>query len=96
MPLRPIRPAYPPLVGDLAGRVVLLLFINERGKVDTHRVVESRPGDVFTEATVAPFVRETFAPGLITGVAVKSQLLVEVSFEPGSEAKVNILAEPPK
>lgn len=93
-PLKPIRPPYPAAAGNQAGKVVLLLFINEQGTVDNHRVMKSEPDGLFENAVVPPFIAERYAPGLITGQAVKSQLLVEVSFEPGTEARVSVLAEP--
>lgn len=95
-PLRPIRPNYPALFEDTAGQVVLLLFINEQGAVDTHRILKTEPPEIFDDAVVTAFVKERYAPGLITGYPVKSQLLVEVVFEPGSEPRTGILAEPPR
>lgn len=95
-PLKPIRPAYPPLVGDLAGRVVLLLLINERGTVDSHQVMKAEPGGIFEESVVTAFIGERYAPGLITGYPVKSQLLVEVIFEPGAEPRTGILLDLPR
>ena len=95
-PLKPIRPAYPPLVGDLAGNVVLLLLINERGRVDSHQVMKAEPGGIFEESVVTAFINERYAPGLITGYPVKSQLLVEVIFEPGAEPRTGILLDLPR
>ena len=95
-PLKPIRPAYPPFVGDLAGNVVLLLLINERGTVDSHQIVKAVPGGIFEESVVTAFINERFAPGLITGYPVKSQLLVEVTFEPGAEPRTGILLDMPR
>jgi protein TonB len=95
-PLKPIRPAYPPLVGDLAGNVVLLLLINERGTVDSHQIVKAAPGGIFEESVVTAFINERFAPGLITGYPVKSQLLVEVIFEPGAEPRTSVLVDLPR
>ena len=95
-PLKPIRPAYPPLVGDLAGNVVLLLLINERGTVDSHQIVKAAPGGIFEESVVTAFINERYAPGLITGYPVKSQLLVEVIFEPGAEPRTGILLDLPR
>jgi hypothetical protein len=95
-PLKPIRPAYPPLVGDLAGHVVLLLLINERGMVDSHQIVKAAPGGIFEESVVTAFINERYAPGLITGYPVKSQLLVEVIFEPGAEPRTSVLVDLPR
>lgn len=95
-PLRPIRPTYPPFTSDIAGRVVLLLLINEQGVVDTHRILKAEPADVFDNAVVEAFLNERYAPGLITGHPVKSQLLVEVFFEPGSAPRTGVLTDPPQ
>jgi outer membrane biosynthesis protein TonB len=95
-PLRPIRPDYPPLFGDVAGHVVLLLFINEQGGVDTYRIESAEPAQIFDDAVLRAFVKERYAPGLITGYPVKSQLLVEVSFQPGSEPVTGILLDSPR
>lgn len=95
-PLKPIRPAYPPFRGDLAGHVVLLMLINEQGTVDTYRIVKAEPAGIFDETVVTAFVKERYAPGLITGRAVKSQLLVEVVFEPGADPRTGVLLESPR
>lgn len=95
-PLRPIRPDYPPLFSDVAGHVVLLLFINEHGRVDTYRIESAEPAQIFDEAVLKAFVNERYAPGLITGYPVKSQLLVEVSFQPGSDPVTGILLDSPR
>jgi protein TonB len=90
-PLKPIRPIYPPEAENLPGQVILLLLINENGAVDTYRIIESQPPGIFDTAVTDAFVRERYAPGLITGYPVKSQLLVEVVFEPGSTPTTNVL-----
>ncbi|MBI5861491.1 MAG: TonB family protein [Rhodocyclales bacterium] len=93
-PLKPIRPNYPPEAENLRGQVMLLLLINERGTVDTYHIVESQPPGVFDDAVSDAFTREQYAPGLITGYPVKSQLLVDVTFEPGSAPTAIILPGP--
>lgn len=93
-PLRPIRPDYPPQANDVSGRVVLLLFINEKGTVDSHRILKAEPPRLFEDAVISAFVGERYAPGLILAQAVKSQLLLEVFFEYGTGARVNVLADP--
>lgn len=90
-PLRPIRPTYPPEAQNLPGQVVLLLLINERGAVDSYQIIESQPPGRFDAPVVEAFTHETYAPGLITGYPVKSQLLIEVVFEPGALPETNIL-----
>lgn len=90
-PLKPIRPIYPPEAENLPGQVMLLLLINESGAVDTYRIIESQPPGIFDSTVTDAFIRERYAPGLITGYPVKSQLLVEVVFEPGSTPTTNVL-----
>lgn len=94
-PLKPVRPAFPPFTSHISGRVVLLLFINELGGVDSHRIVASEPVDVFDASVAEAFLGARYAPGLITGHAVKSQLLVEVSFEPGEEPRTDFKTDAP-
>lgn len=92
-PLKPIQPVYPPNAGHLSGQVVLLLLINERGTVDSYQIIESQPPGRFDDPVIEAFTHETYAPGLITGYPVKSQLLVEVVFEPGALPEANILPD---
>lgn len=91
-PLHPILPQYPPAAGQIAGRVRLLLLINEQGGLDSYRVQEASPAGVFEEATITAFTLARYAPGLITNHAVRSQLLVEVVFEPGEAPRVGMPA----
>lgn len=90
-PLKPIYPAYPPEEENTQGHVMLLLLINEQGTVDSYQLMESQPAGRFDNAVIEAFTHETYAPGLITNYPVKSQLLVEVRFEPGSLPMTNIL-----
>lgn len=82
-PLKPIWPDYPREFETVRGRVVILLLINEEGMVDHHRIEGSDPAGVFEDAVIKAFTGAAYAPGLITGQKVKSQLLAEVFFEPG-------------
>lgn len=95
-PLKPIRPDYPPFTNSLSGRVVLLMFINQQGGVDSHRLLESTPRGIFDEEVLKSFVNERYAPGLISGFPVKSQLLVEVVFEPGRAPRTGLLLDAPQ
>ena len=73
-----------------------MLLINERGTVDSHQIMKAEPGGIFEESVVTAFIGERYAPGLITGYPVKSQLLVEVIFEPGAEPRTGILLDLPR
>ena len=90
-PLRPIRPEYPKEEENTAGQVMVVLMINEQGTVDSYQLMESQPPGRFDEAVIEAFAHETYAPGLIANYPVKSQLLVEIRFEPGSLPVANIL-----
>lgn len=95
-PLKPIRPDFPPLTNTLSGRVLLLMFINQQGGVDSHRILESTPRGTFDEEVLKSFANERYAPGLISGFPVKSQLLVEVVFEPGKAPRTGLLLDAPQ
>lgn len=69
-PLKPIRPDFPPLTNTLSGRVLLLMFINQQGGVDSHRILESTPRGTFDEEVLKSFANERYAPGLISGFPV--------------------------
>lgn len=82
-PLKPIWPEYPAAAGNVRGHVVILLLLNEQGEIDQYRITEAEPAGAFEASVIDAFTRAKYAPGLITGYPVKSQLLAEVSFEPG-------------
>jgi len=90
-PLKPIWPDYPASAQDLSGRVTILLLINEEGKVDQYRIQEAAPDGVFEPAVIRAFTEARYAPGMIAGMAVKSQLLAEVSFTPGAPPRMQLL-----
>ncbi len=76
--------------------MVLPLLINEQGKVDTYRILEAEPSGIFDNEVVAAFTHERYAPGLIASRPVRSQLLVEVVFEPGAIPQANVLTDFPR
>ncbi|MFY9328280.1 MAG: energy transducer TonB [Georgfuchsia sp.] len=93
-PLRPIWPVYPPELTEVRGKVLLLLFINEKGGIDDYKILESEPADQFDPSVIAAFTHAVFAPGSIADIPVKSQMLIEVNFEPGLAPQTAIRAEP--
>jgi protein TonB len=95
-PLHPIKPEYPPAAQAIAGRIVLVMLLNEKGGVDDYRIEASEPPGVFEDAAIQAFTRETYAPGMITGYPVKSQMLVEVRFEPGEAPQTTVLPALPQ
>jgi len=79
-PLLAVEPRYPAGGGGRAGRVVLNVFIHEDGHVDKVVLVS---GDArFGESAVRAFSNTLFSPGVRHGVAVRSQMLIEVTYRP--------------
>jgi len=81
---------YPDIVpegGEV--RIVLTLYINERGIVDRVQVEDSTVPTPFADAARRAFLLATFTPGRAHDQAVRSQVQVEVSFSavaPGADA----------
>lgn len=80
--LSDVDPSYPDAAGVREGRVVLRILVNERGIVDDVMVINAFPKGVFDEAAVSAFRSALFSPGRYLGVPVKSQLSIEVEFQP--------------
>ena len=81
-PLQDIEPEFPEAAGLQEGVVVLRLLINEAGVVDNVAVVRSNPQGLFENAATAAFATARFSPGMVLGLPVKSQLMIEVNFTP--------------
>ncbi|MGB8432984.1 MAG: TonB family protein [Burkholderiales bacterium] len=75
-----VDPAFPIGGPPTGGKARIRLFINERGFVDRVTVVESAASAKFGEAAADAFRKAQFEPGKLKGVAVKSQVLIEVDF----------------
>jgi TonB family protein len=81
-PIDEVQLEYPPEALGQSGTVVLRLFINERGTLDELEVVSAVPPGIFDAAARRDFSRIRFVPGTRLGVAVKSQLQIEVAYTP--------------
>lgn len=81
-PLEEINPEYPEAAGSIEGTVVLRLLINSTGGVDEVAVVSATPPGYFEASALAAFGKAKFSPGYFLGVAVKSQLFIEVGYTP--------------
>jgi hypothetical protein len=83
-PLEPVDVKYPESVAlqdvDREGGVVLRLLIDETGEVDQALVESSDLPSIFGETAASSFSQIRFSPGRVAAAAVKSQMLVEVSF----------------
>ena len=81
-PLEDIEPKYPDGADLRTGRVVLRLLIGDTGLVDDVAVVRAHPPGLFDASALEAFSKARFSPGMAGGVAVKSQITVEVEFVP--------------
>lgn len=81
-PLKEIEPEYPKEGNLQVGTVVLRLLINEQGIPDDVAVVRASPKGVFENAAITAFRAAKFSPGKFLGLAVKSQMTIEVEFTP--------------
>lgn len=81
-PLGDIEPVFPPEADLQEGVVTLRILISETGHVDNVAVVSSSPKGLFERAALNAFESAKFSPGIALGVAVKSQMTVEVNFTP--------------
>ena len=81
-PLGDIEPEYPEEGASRSGSVVLRILIGEKGQVDNVAVVRSSPPGVFDQSAVLAFSKARFSPGKVLGIAVKSQITIEVQFTP--------------
>jgi TonB family protein len=77
-----VDPVYPSGIPPTGGKARIRLFINERGFVDRVAIEESKASAKFGEAAAQAFRTAQFEPGKLKGVAVKSQVLIEVDFHP--------------
>jgi periplasmic protein TonB len=90
-PLGAIDPEYPSSAGLAEGYLVLQLLINERGTVDEVVILVSDPEGVFDESARKAFGDARFEPAERNGIPVKSEMVVEVKYQP----PIPTLALPP-
>lgn len=88
-PLEDVDPLYPEEAKQQEGSVVLRLLISESGAVDNVAVVRSYPAGLFERSALEAFGKAKFSPGRMLGVAVKSQITIEVMFTPINRGKVS-------
>lgn len=90
--LHPIKPVYPEQ--GVEGHVVLLLLIDEAGAVKEAAVMEANPEGIFEESALAAFREAHFAPAQKNGRAVKSRVLIRVSYELNDRKKTEVVQPP--
>jgi TonB family protein len=75
-----VEPYFPALALAPAGRVVLRLYVDETGGVDTVAVESADRTGAFEDAAREAFAAARFLPGMKDGAAVKALVRVEVLF----------------
>ena len=82
-----VMPAYPAVADlqDISGKVVINVFINETGKVDDVTVSRAEPAEIFDESAIAALRVAEFTPAIKNRKAVKSLLVLEITYEAGRQ-----------
>jgi protein TonB len=81
--LQVIQPAYPDEAtsANVAGSVVLLLLLDESGKVQDISVEEASPPGYFEKSALEAFRNARFSPAQRQGRVVKSRMRIKVLYE---------------
>lgn len=82
-PLGEIVPAYPEAADGKRGHVLLQLSIDDQGRVVRADVLEATPPGYFEDSARTAFLAARFQPALLNGVPVRSQITIQVDYEPG-------------
>ena len=82
-----VMPAYPAAADlqDISGNVVINVFINETGKVDDVTVSRAEPAEIFDESAITALRVAEFTPAIKNRKAVKSLLVLEITYEAGGQ-----------
>lgn len=82
--LQSIQPPYPAEAerANTSGSVMLALLLDESGAVRDISVEESNPPGVFDQSALESFRHARFTPAWRHGRAVKSRVLIKVTYEP--------------
>jgi protein TonB len=75
-----VNPEYPQLA-RASGKVLIRLFIDERGVVERVAVLRSEPKGYFEASAQRAFLAARFTPGMKAGKAVKTQLTLQVDYQ---------------
>lgn len=73
------NPEFPDMA-RVSGKVLIRLFIDERGSVEHVAILRAEPPNVFDASARRAFLAARFTPGMKGGVAVKSQLTLQVDY----------------
>ena len=85
-PRTPLRFEYPERAAreQVGGSVRIMLLLDEAGAVDGVSVVAAEPPGYFEDRVRAAFAAARFFPARKDGRAVKSRLLINVSYDPAA------------
>lgn len=73
-------------VSKLRGTVKARVYIDEEGRVVSVEIVEVKPhGGIFEEAALEALRQVRYSPALLAGQPVRTQKLIEVTFDPYEE-----------
>lgn len=75
-----VEPRFPVLALGPTGRVVLLLYIDEKGRVNKLATESGDPTGAFEAPAREAFSKARFVPGMKAGVPVKALMRIEVLF----------------
>ena len=80
---RNIEPQYPEAAArrSLSGKVVIRLFIDEKGSVERVETLRADPPGVFERSAERAFGAAHFTPGMKAGRAVKTKMTIEVRYD---------------
>lgn len=84
--LGPVAIDYPETAEEQGGRVMLLLLVDESGRVTGVSVVDAQPEGVYEDAVTRAYSGAAFSPARKGGRAVRSRILVAVEIELASAA----------
>ena len=73
------HPEFPDMA-RVSGKVLIRLFIDERGTVEHVAILRAEPRGVFEASAQRAFLAARFTPGMKAGVPVKSQLTLQVDY----------------
>lgn len=82
-PLGEIVPVYPDAAVGKRGHVLLQLSIDDKGRVVRADVLEATPPGYFEDSARTAFLAARFQPALRNGAPVRSQITIQVDYEPG-------------
>lgn len=78
-----IEPEYPAAAArrSLSGKVVIRLYIDEKGSVERVETLRAKPSGYFEQSAERAFRAAHFTPGMKGGRAVKTKMTIEVSYD---------------